>query len=240
MSHAARPQGIHHPFITPSFPPFLLLSPQVVIVTHAYGDRNGVRLLTRGLKVYYLPIPEMYNGSTFPLFYANFPFLRCIFIRERINHVHGHQAFSSLCHEGLFHASTMNIPCTFTDHSLFGFADASSIFTNKALKFALSGVDNVICVSHTSKENTVLRAALDPARVFVIPNAVLSEQFTPDPSQTSPGHGTFCCKPLARVTLDSHDCCALSAGVSQGRGSPDVGDPQSLCRASHGALPDRW
>ncbi len=60
----------------------------------------------------------------------------------------------------------------FTDHSLFGFADASSIITNKLLKAVLSGVGAVICVSHTSRENTVLRACLPPARVSVIPNGV--------------------------------------------------------------------
>ena len=40
--------------------------------------------------------------------------------------------------------------CTlFTDHSLFGFADASSIITNKFLQFSLADIDHVICVSHT-------------------------------------------------------------------------------------------
>ncbi len=91
----------------------------------------------------------------------------------------------------MFHAREMGLPTVFTDHSLFGFADTSSILTNKVLKFSLSGVDNIICVSHTSKENTVLRAAIPPERVFVIPNAVLSEQFTPDPSQADPEFGTM-------------------------------------------------
>jgi phosphatidylinositol N-acetylglucosaminyltransferase subunit A len=58
----------------------------------------------------------------------------------------------------------------FTDHSLFGFADAASILINKVLKFTLADVHHVICVSHTSKENTVLRACLPPRRVSVIPN----------------------------------------------------------------------
>lgn len=84
----------------------------------------------------------------------------------------------------------MGIPCTFTDHSLFGFADTSSILTNKMLKFTLSDVDNIICVSNTSKENTVLRAALDPQKVHVIPNAVLSDRFTPDPSAADPDYST--------------------------------------------------
>lgn len=81
----------------------------------------------------------------------------------------------------------MGLSTTFTDHSLFGFADTSSILVNKLLKFTLSGVDNIICVSNTSKENTVLRASLDPERVFVIPNAVVSEQFTPDPTLPEAG-----------------------------------------------------
>lgn len=29
---------------------------KVVIATHAYGDRRGIRYLTNGLKVYYLPL----------------------------------------------------------------------------------------------------------------------------------------------------------------------------------------
>ncbi len=58
----------------------------------------------------------------------------------------------------------------FTDHSLVGFADLASIALNKTLKFTLADVHAVICVSHTSRENTVLRACVPPARVYVIPN----------------------------------------------------------------------
>lgn len=60
----------------------------------------------------------------------------------------------------------------FTDHSLFGFADTASILMNKLLKFSLSDCQHVVCVSHTSKENTVLRACVPPSRVSVIPNGV--------------------------------------------------------------------
>lgn len=51
------------------------------------------------------------------------------------------------------------------------------------MKFSLSDINHVICVSHTSKENTVLRASLIPDKVSVIPNAVIASEFTPDPSQ---------------------------------------------------------
>lgn len=70
----------------------------------------------------------------------------------------------------------------FTDHSLFGFADVSSVLTNKLLTVSLCDTNHIICVSYTSKENTVLRAALNPEIVSVIPNAVDPTDFTPDPS----------------------------------------------------------
>ncbi|KAJ2992904.1 hypothetical protein HDV02_002754 [Globomyces sp. JEL0801] len=107
-------------------------------------------------------------------------------IRENIDIVHGHQSFSPLCHEAILHARTMGLKVVFTDHSLNGFQDTASILTNKLLKFTLSDIDHVICVSHTSKENTVLRASLDPWDVSVIPNAIISTQFTPDPTQRHP------------------------------------------------------
>ncbi len=71
----------------------------------------------------------------------------------------------------------------FTDHSLFGFADVSSVLTNKLLTVSLCDTNHIVCVSYTSKENTVLRAALNPEIVSVIPNAVDPTDFTPDPSQ---------------------------------------------------------
>ncbi len=41
------------------------------------------------------------------------------------------QAFSTMAHEAIMHARTMGFKTVFTDHSLFGFADASSILVNK-------------------------------------------------------------------------------------------------------------
>ena len=41
-----------------------------------------------------------------------------------------------------------------------------------------------------SKENTVLRAALQPSIVSVIPNAVDADCFTPDPSKSKKDKGT--------------------------------------------------
>ncbi|KAL2014850.1 hypothetical protein VTN00DRAFT_2375 [Thermoascus crustaceus] len=152
---------------------------KVIIVTHAYKGRTGVRYLTNGLKVYHVPFFVIYRESTMPTVFSFFPIFRNIVIREQIEIVHGHASLSSFCHEAILHARTMGLRTVFTDHSLFGFADAGSILTNKLLKFTLSDVDHVICVSHTCKENTVLRASLDPLMVSVIPNAVVAENFRP-------------------------------------------------------------
>ncbi len=156
---------------------------KVIIITHAYPNRSGVRYLSTGVKVYYLPQWRVTDQVSLPTVYSTFPLFRDIFIREAIDIVHGHAAFSSMSHEAMLHASTMSLKTVFTDHSLFGFDDTSSILTNKLLKFTLSDVDHVICVSHTSRENTVLRASLEPRTVSVIPNAVISGEFTPDISK---------------------------------------------------------
>ena len=82
---------------------------KVVIVTHAYGRRKGVRYLTNGLKVYYLPLQVMYNQSTATTCFHSLPLLRCVFVRECITVVHAHSSFSAMAHDALFHAKTMGL-----------------------------------------------------------------------------------------------------------------------------------
>lgn len=137
--------------------------------------------MTNGLKVYYLPIKVFYNQCILPTMICNIPILRNIFIREEIQIVHGHSAFSALAHEAMQIGVLMGIRAIFTDHSLFGFADLSAVVTNKFLQISLAFSNHCICVSHTGKENTVLRACVKASNVSVIPNAVSSIQFTPNP-----------------------------------------------------------
>lgn len=161
----------------------LKLGHKVVVMTHAYGKRSGVRYMTGGLKVYYVPWRPFLMQNTLPTLYGTLPVIRTILVRERISVVHGHQAFSTFCHEALMHARTMGYKTVFTDHSLYGFADVGSIHMNKVLQFTLADVDQGICVSHTSKENTVLRSGISPNKVFVVPNAVDTAMFTPAPNR---------------------------------------------------------
>ncbi|XP_073020282.1 phosphatidylinositol N-acetylglucosaminyltransferase subunit A-like isoform X1 [Primulina eburnea] len=159
------------------------LGHKVVVMTHAYKNRSGVRYMTGGLKVYYVPWRSFLMQNTLPTFYGTLTIVRTVLIREKISLVHGHQAFSTLCHEALMHARTMGYKVVFTDHSLYGFADVGSIHMNKVLQFTLADVSQAICVSHTSKENTVLRSGLPPEKVFVIPNAVDTAVFKPAPKR---------------------------------------------------------
>lgn len=156
---------------------------KVVVLTHSYGDRIGVRYMTNGLKVYYIPVKVFYNQCILPTMICSIPLIRYIFIREEIQIIHGHSAFSALAHEGMLIGKLMGLKTVFTDHSLFGFADASAVLTNKFLELSLSDCDHCICVSHTGKENTVLRAKVQKEKVSVIPNAVDTTLFHPDTSK---------------------------------------------------------
>ncbi|GAA48427.1 phosphatidylinositol glycan class A [Clonorchis sinensis] len=167
---------------------------RVIVITHSYGpvgkQRQSVRYMGRGLKVYYLPLVPFYRQTIFFTLFGTLPIIREILIREQVDLLHGHSSFSDLGHEAILHAQSLGIRTVFTDHSLFGFADLSSVTMNKVVESVLSAVDHVICVSHTCKENTVLRSKLDPNRVFVIPNAIESSMFIPDPTAKDPNFVT--------------------------------------------------
>lgn len=82
---------------------------KVVILTHSYEDRVGVRYMTNFLKVYYLPIRVFYNQCILPTMIANIPLIRYIFIREQIEIIHGHSAFSALAHEAMLVGNLMGL-----------------------------------------------------------------------------------------------------------------------------------
>ncbi|CDW55521.1 phosphatidylinositol, partial [Trichuris trichiura] len=151
------------------------LGHKVIVVTHTYGERRGVVFLRNGIKVYYLPFLVFHEQCSLPTFFVTLPAARFILIREKVNLVHGHSV------KFMLHAKMLGIHTVFTDHSLFGFSDLASISGNKMLQFSLVNCDLVICVSHTSKENTVLRAKLPASRVYVIPNALNPDYFKPAP-----------------------------------------------------------
>ena len=159
---------------------------KVVVITHSYADRVGIRLMANCLKVYYLPIVPFYKDSTFITMITSLPFVHRIIRKEEIDIVHCHSTFSQLSHEASFVAGLVGIRTVFTEHSLFGLADPTAVFTNRLVQQSCTVVDNFICVSHTSKENIVVRSNIDPSNVFVIPNAVDNDHFHPDYKRIRP------------------------------------------------------
>jgi len=126
------------------------LKKKVIVITHGHKpDRVGIRWFSPRLKVYYIPFIPIASSATLPNFFTSLPYLRTILLREHIRLVHAHASLSSMGHESILHAHLMGIRTIFTDHSLFGFADAASILTNKLLVATLKNADAVICVSHT-------------------------------------------------------------------------------------------
>ncbi len=97
----------------------------MIVITHSFNDRTGIRYMTNGLKVYYLPVAVVYDQVTFPSLFAFFPLFRNILIREKIYIVHGHQSTSSFANECMLYARTMGYRACFTEHSLFGFSDST-------------------------------------------------------------------------------------------------------------------
>jgi len=176
---------------------------KVIIITHSYhfpdhdkfdidnrkSDRMrnkrwaGVRVFPGGLKVYYCPFLTMVDEVCIPTFTVTFPLLRWIFIREGIKIVHSHQATSAMGNEAITYAAELGLGSVYTDHSLFGFDDLASIVLNRVLKVTMSTLGAAICVSHTCRENYILRSKVLPSIVHVIPNAVDTTKFTPDPSK---------------------------------------------------------
>ena len=71
-------------------------------ITGTYGKKNerqGIRYMTNGLKVYYCPQMSIHNQASLPVLFTFFPVFRQIVLREQIQIVHGHQTTSSLAHE---------------------------------------------------------------------------------------------------------------------------------------------
>lgn len=181
----------------------LRLGHKVIVIIHAYNcpdvdlskrksKRTGVRYLSGGLKVYYCPFLPMVDEDCLPTFTITLPLLRWILIREGIEIVHAHQATSTLANEAVTYAAELGLASVYTDHSLFGFGDLASIICEanrfcfckiEVMKATMSTVGAAICVSHTCRDNFILRAHMPPSIVHVIPNAVDPSKFVPDPSR---------------------------------------------------------
>lgn len=72
------------------------LGHRVVVITHGYGNRKGIRYLSNGLKVYYLPFIVAYNGATLGSIVGSMPWLRKVLLRENVQIIHGHSVINQI------------------------------------------------------------------------------------------------------------------------------------------------
>lgn len=95
-----------------------------------------------------------------------------------------------------------------------------------------------------SKENTVLRASLQPSIVSVIPNAVDASCFTPDPSRSKPDRGSYNGQLYFRniiLIFSCSDCCGCkSVGLSQRNGPAGWDNPHRLYKTPRPSLHYRY
>ena len=82
---------------------------RVIFITFFIFHYFGFIRLYVTLQVYYLPIRVFYNQCVLPTMICSIPLIRYIFIREQIEIIHGHSAFSALAHEGMLVGRLMSL-----------------------------------------------------------------------------------------------------------------------------------
>ena len=88
---------------------------KVIVVTRKYGNRQGVRYLPNGLKVYYLNLLTALDQATLMTVWIHVPIFRKILIREQIQIVHKHQATSTLGTYWLIFKNIKDTKCIFQE-----------------------------------------------------------------------------------------------------------------------------
>ena len=93
----------------------IALGHTVIVYTHAYETKDETYVGEHfvggaAIKVYYVPRLSVYQSATAPTIFGSFHHLRRVILREKIDIVHAHQAFSAMANESIVHARTMGIP----------------------------------------------------------------------------------------------------------------------------------
>ena len=153
---------------------------RVSVLAHHHKDRQGVRIMGNGIKVYFNQLISLHDDTSYPILYGCHKVLREIVIKDKIDIVHFHQGTSVTSLECVLHSRTLGLRLVYTDHSLFGFGDLAEVNINKVLRSVFSDVDQTISVSNIARDNLILRAMFNPYKTNVIPNGVDFTKFKPD------------------------------------------------------------
>ena len=152
---------------------------KVTVLTHHRKNRQGIKYMGNGIKVYFTPLMSLYDDSSYPILYGALKIIREICFTERINIIHCHQSSSCLSLEGIFHSKMLGKNVVLTEHSLYGFSDLDDSSLNKVIRTFFVDTDETISVSHVATENLILRGMINPNNAHTIPNAIDNTKFRP-------------------------------------------------------------
>eukprot|EP00884_Botryococcus_braunii_P003126 jgi/Botrbrau1/12814/Bobra.20_1s0005.1 len=157
---------------------------KVVVLTHSYGGRVGVRWMTNGLKVYYISRLPVYQQVTLPTVFPSFPLLRCILLREQIELVHCHQQHCMRAH---------GLQGGLTDHSLPALQCGEHTRQQMLEVYSRRCPSGDMCVPYQQRKHSASGPACHRHRVSVIPNAVEAAAYTPSLEARDPSWVTILC-----------------------------------------------
>ena len=152
---------------------------KVTILTHHRKDRQGIKYMGNGIKVYFTPLMTLYDDSSIPILLGALKILREICYKEKVDIIHCHQSSSCLSLEGIFHSKLLGKNVILSEHSLYGFSYLDEASLNKVIRTFFVDVDETISVSHVATENLILRGMLNPKMAHTIPNGIDNTKFRP-------------------------------------------------------------
>jgi len=152
---------------------------KVTILTHHRKNRQGIKYMGNGIKVYFTPLMALYDDTSYPILYGALKIIREICYTEKVDIIHCHQSASCLSLEGIFHSKMLGKNVVLSEHSLYGFSFLDEASLNKVIRTFFVDADETISVSHVATENLILRGMINPKNAFTIPNAIDNTKFKP-------------------------------------------------------------
>ena len=152
---------------------------KVTVLTHHKKNRQGIKYMGNGIKVYFTPLITLYDDSSLPILLGALKILREICYTEKVDIIHCHQSSSSLSLEGIFHSKLLGVNVVLSEHSLYGFSFLDEASLNKVIRTFFVDMDETISVSHVATENLILRGMVNPKMTHTIPNAIDNTKFRP-------------------------------------------------------------
>ena len=116
---------------------------KVTVLTHHKKNRQGIKYMGNGIKVYFTPLMTLYDDSSLPILLGALKILREICYIEKVDIIHCHQSSSSLSLEGIFHSKLLGVNVVLSEHSLYGFSFLDEASLNKVIRTFFVDMDTI-------------------------------------------------------------------------------------------------